>query len=211
MPWICPSQVRGVLSSSFLRMLSHCARSESNLLLTHQSSRRRNLMWSTCSVDCFHILPYTSILLPYTFVLLTELLVGVNMSCRYQIGSLSCGDSALIIGVIVCLMLFMGVVAIIVSAGMLLHVIRRFWPGRASTAGARASAGVLPHLIRRCLPGRAAGSEGNDDARDFDRSEFWMLDGYPACLPPSYSEAMRDYPIFDGILADNVGQMSTMV
>ena len=66
-------------------------------------------------------------------------------------------------------------------------------------------------LIRRCLPGRAAGSEGNDDARDFDRSEFWMLDGYPACLPPSYSEAMRDYPIFDGVLADNVGQMSTMV
>ena len=143
--------------------------------------------------------------------MLTELLVGVDMSCRYQIGSLSCGDSALIIGVIVCLMLFMGVVAIIVSAGMLLHVIRRFWPGRASTAGARASAGVLPHLIRRCLPGRAAGSEGNDDARDFDRSEFWMLDGCPACLPPSYSEAMRDYPIFDGILADNVGQMSTMV
>ena len=141
----------------------------------------------------------------------TELLVGVNMSCRYQIGSFSCGDSALIIGVIVCLMLFMGVVAIIVSAGMLLHVIRRFWPGRASTTGARASARVLPHLIRRCLSGRAAGSEGNDDARDFDRSEFWMLDGYPACLPPSYSEAMRDYPIFDGVLADNVGQMSTMV
>ena len=117
----------------------------------------------------------------------TELLGGVDMSCRYQIGSLSCGDSALIIGVTVCLVLFMGVVAII------------------------ASAGLLPHVIRRCLPGRAAGSEGNNDARDFDRSEFWMMDGYPACLPPSYSEAMQDYPIFDGILADNVGQMSTMV
>ena len=133
------------------------------------------------------------------------------MSCRYQIGSLSCSDSAVIIGVTVCLVLFMGVVAIIVSAAMLLHVIRRFLPGRASTAGARASAGVLPHVIRRCLPGRAAGSEGNNDALDFDRSEFWMLDGYPACLPPSYSEAMQDYPIFDGILADNVGEMSTMV
>ena len=139
------------------------------------------------------------------------------MSCRYQIGSLSCGDSAVIIGVTVSLVLFMGVVAIIASAGLLLHVIRRFLPGRAPTSGpggnngASASAGLLPHVIRRCLPGRAAGSEGNDDARDFDRSEFWMLDGYPACLPPSYSEAMRDYPIFDGVLADNVGQMSTMV
>ena len=133
------------------------------------------------------------------------------MSCRYQIGSLSCGDSALIIGVTVCLVLFMGVVAIIVSAAMLFHVIRRFLPGRASTAGARASAGLLPHVIRRCLPGRAAGSEGNNDALDFDRSEFWMLDGYPASLPPSYSEAMQDYPIFDGILADNVGEVSTMV
>ena len=63
MPWICPSQVRGVLSASFLRVLSHCARSESNLLLTHQSSLRRNLIWSTCSVVCFYILPYASILL----------------------------------------------------------------------------------------------------------------------------------------------------
>ena len=119
----------------------------------------------------------------------TDLLGGVDMSCRYQIGSLSCGDSAVIIGVTVSLVLFMGVVAIIASAGLLLHVIRRLLPGRAATAGARV----------------------NNDARDFDRSEFWMLDGYPACLPPSYSEAMRDYPIFDGVLADNVGQMSTMV
>ena len=118
----------------------------------------------------------------------TDLQGGVDMSCRYQIGSLSCGDSAVIIGVTVSLVLFMGVVAIIASAGLLLHVIRRFLPGRAPTAGAG----------------------GNNDARDFDSSQFWMMDGYPACLPPSYSEAMQDYP-FDGILADNVGEMSTMV
>ena len=61
MPWICPSQVRGVLSASFLMVLSQCARSESNLLLSHQSSLRRNLIWNTRSVVCFHILPYTSI------------------------------------------------------------------------------------------------------------------------------------------------------
>ena len=118
----------------------------------------------------------------------TDLLGGVDMSCRYQIGSLSCGDSAVIIGVTVSLVLFMAVVAIIASAGLLLHVIRRFLPGRAPTAGAG----------------------GNNDARDFDSSQFWMMDGYPACLPPSYSEAMQDYS-FDGILADNVGEMSTMV
>ena len=148
----------------------------------------------------------------------TDLLGGVDMSCRYQIGSLSCGDSAVIIGVTVSLVLFMAVVAIIASAGLLLHVIRRFLPGRAPTAGARgnndasASAGLLPHVIRRLLPGRAptAGSGGNNDARDFDSSQFWMMDGYPACLPPSYSEAMQDYSSY-GILADNVGEMSTMV
>ena len=143
----------------------------------------------------------------------TDLLGGVDMSCRYQIGSLSCGDSAVIIGVTVSLVLFMGVVAIIASAGLLLHVIRRFLPGRATTAGASASAGLLPHVIRRCLPGRAAaaGSGGHNDAREFDSAQYWMMDGYPACLPPSYSEAMQDYPIFDGILANNVGEMSTMV
>ena len=157
-------------------------------------------------------------ILPYTFVMFTDLLGGVDMSCRYQIGSLSCGDSAVIIGVTVSLVLFMGVVAIIASAGLLLHVIRRFLPGRAPTAGAggnngaSASAGLLPHVIRRCLPGRAAtaGSGGNNDDRDFDSSQFWMMDGYPACLPPSYSEAMQDYSSY-GILADNVGEMSTMV
>ena len=45
----------------------------SNLLLSHQSSLRRNLIWNTRSVVCFHILPYTSIYFhitsfPYTSI-----------------------------------------------------------------------------------------------------------------------------------------------
>ena len=183
MPWICPLEYpkwEGYWVRPFLMVLSQCTRSES---------------WATCSSAIgavfgatwygTHVLLFVS---TYIFVMFTDLLGGVEMTCRYQLGSLSCGDSAVIIGVTVSLVMFMAVLAVIASAGLLLHVIRRFLTGRALRAGAG----------------------GSNVAREFDTSQFWMMDDYPACLPPSYSQAMQDYS-FDGILADNAGEMSTMV